>query len=151
MAEWAVAAENLVKKFVNRAGDNKAVIEGKPARRFFQRAPKTWFTAVNGVSLQIAKGEIFGLLGPMGPVKPPPSACCAPCSSPPAAPPGQRFRYHQTTQQVRQSLGTMLAGERSIYWKLTARENLEYFAALYHIPPAGGQKTHQRTAGAAWS
>lgn len=37
--------------------------------------------------------------------------------------------------QVRQSLGTVLAGERSIYWKLTARENLEYFAALYHIPP----------------
>jgi ABC-2 type transport system ATP-binding protein len=35
---------------------------------------------------------------------------------------------------VRQSLGTLLAGERSIYWKLTARENLEYFAALFHIP-----------------
>ena len=37
--------------------------------------------------------------------------------------------------QVRQSLGTVLSGERSIYWKLTGRENLEYFAALYHIPP----------------
>jgi ABC-2 type transport system ATP-binding protein len=41
--------------------------------------------------------------------------------------------------QVRQSLGTVLAGERSIYWKLTARENLEYFAALYHIPPKVAQ------------
>jgi ABC-2 type transport system ATP-binding protein len=30
----------------------------------------------------------------------------------------------------------MLSGERSLYWKLTARENLEYFAALYHVPPA---------------
>jgi ABC-2 type transport system ATP-binding protein len=29
----------------------------------------------------------------------------------------------------------MLSGERSLYWKLTARENLEYFAALYHVPP----------------
>jgi ABC-2 type transport system ATP-binding protein len=37
---------------------------------------------------------------------------------------------------VRQNLGTVLAGERSIYWKLTGRENLEYFAALYHLPPA---------------
>jgi len=37
---------------------------------------------------------------------------------------------------VRRSLGTLLAGERSIYWKLTGRENLEYFAALYHIPQA---------------
>ena len=34
----------------------------------------------------------------------------------------------------------MLAGERSIYWKLTARENLEYFAALYHIPPEIARK-----------
>ena len=42
---------------------------------------------------------------------------------------------------VRRNLGTVLAGERSIYWKLTGRENLEYFAALYHIPPA---ITHKR-------
>jgi ABC-2 type transport system ATP-binding protein len=41
---------------------------------------------------------------------------------------------------VRQNLGTLLAGERSIYWKLTARENLEYFAALFHIPPDVAKK-----------
>ena len=29
----------------------------------------------------------------------------------------------------------MLSGERSLYWKLTGRENLEYFAALYHVQP----------------
>ena len=37
---------------------------------------------------------------------------------------------------VRQNLGAVLTGERSIYWKLTGRENLEYFAALNHLPPA---------------
>jgi ABC-2 type transport system ATP-binding protein len=41
---------------------------------------------------------------------------------------------------VRQSLGAVLKGERSIYWKLTGRENLEYFAALYHIPKAVAQR-----------
>jgi len=30
-------------------------------------------------------------------------------------------------------MGTVLTGERSIYWKLTGRENLEYFAAMYGI------------------
>jgi ABC-2 type transport system ATP-binding protein len=46
------------------------------------------------------------------------------------------FDIVKQATQVRQNLGTVLAGERSIYWKLTGRENLEYFAALYHIPPA---------------
>ena len=31
------------------------------------------------------------------------------------------------------NLGTVLTGERSIYWKLTGRENLEYFAALHGL------------------
>src|SRR5438445_11165153 len=38
-------------------------------------------------------------------------------------------------RDVRARLGAMLSGERSLYWKLTGRENLEYFAALYHVPP----------------
>jgi ABC-2 type transport system ATP-binding protein len=39
-------------------------------------------------------------------------------------------------REIRRRLGAVLSGERSLYWKLTARENLEYFAALYHVPPA---------------
>ena len=38
-------------------------------------------------------------------------------------------------REVRARLGAMLSGERSLYMKLTGRENLEYFAALYHVPP----------------
>jgi ABC-2 type transport system ATP-binding protein len=36
---------------------------------------------------------------------------------------------------ARRVLGVVIGGERSVYWKLTGRENLEYFAALYHLPP----------------
>jgi ABC-2 type transport system ATP-binding protein len=36
--------------------------------------------------------------------------------------------------EVRRSLGVVLTGERSVYWKLTGRENLEYFASLYQVP-----------------
>jgi ABC-2 type transport system ATP-binding protein len=50
------------------------------------------------------------------------------------------FDIVKQANEVRRSLGTVLAGERSIYWKLSGRENLEYFAALYHIPPAVAKK-----------
>jgi len=50
------------------------------------------------------------------------------------------FGIVEQANKVRQNLGTLLAGERSIYWKLSGRENLEYFAALYHIPPAVAKK-----------
>jgi len=34
---------------------------------------------------------------------------------------------------VRASIGCMLMGDRGLYWKLTGRENLDYFG-LYHVP-----------------
>lgn len=37
-------------------------------------------------------------------------------------------------QQIKSSIGAMLMGERGLYWKLTGRENLKYFYALYHQP-----------------
>ena len=52
----------------------------------------------------------------------------------------QACRRSSQANDVRRSLGTLLAGERSIYWKLSGRENLEYFAALYHIPQPMAKK-----------
>ena len=46
------------------------------------------------------------------------------------------FDTRRDARQVRAHLGCVLTGERSTYWKLTAKENLEYFAALSHIPPS---------------
>jgi ABC-2 type transport system ATP-binding protein len=142
MSDYAIEAENLVKKFPKREtkADKNAADSGSgrgPVRRFFKRKPpKSWFTAVDGVSLEIQKGEIFGLLGPNGAGKTTTIRMLCTLLEPTSGTARLNgFDILKQPNQVRQSLGTVLAGERSIYWKLTARENLEYFAALYHISP----------------
>jgi ABC-2 type transport system ATP-binding protein len=99
------------------------------------------FTAVNGVDLEIRRGEIFGLLGPNGAGKSTTIRMLCTLLEPTSGT-AKVNGYDVVTQsnQVRRNLGTVLAGERSIYWKLSGRENLQYFAALYHIPPTVAKK-----------
>ena len=94
------------------------------------------FPAVDGIDLVVEPGEIFGLLGPNGAGKTTTMKMLATLLIPTSGTirvlgidPLTRPR------EVRARLGAMLSGERSLYWKLTGRENLEYFAALYHVPP----------------
>jgi ABC-2 type transport system ATP-binding protein len=130
MTTWAVEADHLVKKFAQRRA-----AEGKRGL-FGPRMETHYATAVDGVSLQISPGEIFGLLGPNGAGKSTTIRMLCTLLEPTSGT-ARVAGYDVRTQanQVRQNLGTVLAGERSIYWKLSARENLAYFAALYHIPP----------------
>ena len=95
------------------------------------------FRAVDGINLVVEPGEIFGLLGPNGAGKTTTMKMLATLLIPTSG----TIRVLGTDplerpREVRARLGAMLSGERSLYWKLTGRENLEYFAALYHVPPA---------------
>jgi ABC-2 type transport system ATP-binding protein len=139
MSDFAIDATQLVKKFPARPGTgNKTESAAAPRRRrwsFGKREPKAVFTAVNGVDLQIKRGEIFGLLGPNGAGKSTTIRMLCTLLEPTSGTARiNGFDLVAEANDVRRSLGTLLAGERSIYWKLTGRENLEYFAALYHIP-----------------
>jgi ABC-2 type transport system ATP-binding protein len=101
-------------------------------RRSFEES-----VAVDRVSFSIREGEIFGLLGPNGAGKTTTIRMLCTLLEPSSG--TATINGYDVTRQasaVRQSLGAVLTGERSIYWKLTGRENLEYFAALYHLPPA---------------
>jgi len=154
MNNWAIEAEQLIKKFPRRAAPNAATPsdngdEAKPATTAEPRnrwpfgrkkEPTAWFTAVDGVDLHIQQGEVFGLLGPNGAGKSTTIRMLCTLLEPTSGTARVNgFDIVKQSNQVRQSLGTVLAGERSIYWKLTARENLDYFAALFHIPPKVAQ------------
>jgi ABC-2 type transport system ATP-binding protein len=146
--DWAIEAKQLIKRFPRRASPNPTAVddkgdEEKPAsteprsRRLFgrEKKPAAWFTAVDGVDLNIGQGEVFGLLGPNGAGKSTTIRMLCTLLEPTSGTAHVNgFDIVRQSNQVRQSLGTVLAGERSIYWKLTARENLEYFSALFHIP-----------------
>ncbi len=93
--------------------------------------------AVDHISFTIKQGEIFGLLGPNGAGKTTTiKMLCTLLEPTSGTATVGGYDVVRQASLVRQHLGAVLTGERSIYWKLTGRENLEYFAALYHIPPA---------------
>ncbi|MGQ0548166.1 MAG: ATP-binding cassette domain-containing protein [Armatimonadota bacterium] len=120
----AIDLENLRKEFPKRVGGP-----------FWRRARREMLVAVDGVSLQVPAGEFFGLLGPNGAGKTTTVRMICTLLEPTAG--GVRiFGYDVVRQanEVRRRIGGLLAGERSLYWKLSGRENLDYFAALYRIP-----------------
>ena len=105
-----------------------------------RKVPKK-VVAVDGISFSVPKGEIFGLLGPNGAGKTTTIKMICTLITPTS---GDAFingnSLASDQQKVRESLGVMLTGERTLYWKLTGRENLEYFAALYHLDPLDARK-----------
>lgn len=138
MDKNAIQAENLVKQFPQRKSNGQ---DKKKSWKFWKKEPKQLFTAVDGINLHIKQGEVFGLLGPNGAGKSTTIRMLCTLLEPTSGTAiVNGYDIRNQANQVRQSLGTVLAGERSIYWKLSGRENLEYFAALFHMPPKQAKK-----------
>lgn len=91
--------------------------------------------ALDNVSLGIRSGELFGLLGPNGAGKTTLIRCLSTLLIPDEGTATVNgFDIQKQTSLVRASIGLVVGGERTLYWKLTARDNLLYFASLYKMP-----------------
>lgn len=94
--------------------------------------------AVLDLNLRICRGELFGLLGVNGAGKTTTIRMLATLLEPTSGTAVVNgFDVLKQPVDVRRSIGCLLPGERSHYWKLTARENLRFFGTLYGMPPRG--------------
>ena len=91
--------------------------------------------ALKDVSLDIPQGRVYGLLGPNGAGKTTMIKCIATLVLPTSGTARvMGYDVLQESSYARAAMGVCQGNERSIYWKLSARENLIFFAKLYRMP-----------------
>ena len=92
------------------------------------------FRAVDELSLTVEPGEIFGLLGSNGAGKTTTLRMLATMLRPTSGTADVAgFDIVKQPEQVRRSIGVLFGGDTGLYDRLTARENIEYFARLYDM------------------
>jgi ABC-2 type transport system ATP-binding protein len=87
--------------------------------------------AVRGISFRVEPGEILGLLGPNGAGKTTTVKMILGLILPTSG--SVRLAGYDPARRRRDALsraGALLEGARNVYWRLSARANLEYFGAL---------------------
>ncbi|MBV9108390.1 MAG: ABC transporter ATP-binding protein, partial [Gemmatimonadetes bacterium] len=98
------------------------------------------FAAVRTLSLRVAEGEVYALLGANGAGKTTALRCLATLLAPTAGT-ARIAGFDAATQplEVRRRLG-FLAASMGLYQRLTARELLRYFATLNGLAPAEAER-----------
>ncbi len=127
---YAVVAEDLRKTYKTKK--RKGLLRGTVER----------IEALRGISFKIKHGEIVGLLGPNGAGKTTTVKIIATLLLPDGGEAYvEGFSVVKEPNEVRKRIGLLLSVEKGFYGKLTGRENLEYFGALYGL---GGRELKER-------
>ncbi|MFN8580734.1 MAG: ABC transporter ATP-binding protein [Gemmatimonadaceae bacterium] len=117
-------------------GVSKRYAVRRPLRRALVRPlERTWAYVLQGVSCEVRAGEFFGLLGPNGAGKTTLLKILATLILPDeGAARVSGFDVVREAGAVRACVSPCLASERSLYWRLTAEENLRLAADLQGLP-----------------
>ena len=92
------------------------------------------FTAVNHISFEVTKGEIFGFLGANGAGKTTAMRMFSGLSIPTSGTATVAgFDVYKETEKIKKNIGYM-SQKFSLYGNLTVKENLNFFGGIYGIP-----------------
>lgn len=97
--------------------------------------------ALDGLDLAVEEAEVHGLLGPNGAGKTTLCKILATVLLPTSG--TARVLGHNVvseTKVVKRSLGIVFGGDRGLYGRLTARQNLQFWAALYDLHGAAQRR-----------
>jgi ABC-2 type transport system ATP-binding protein len=116
------------------AVDNVSKTYPAPSGLFRGGPRKSQVVALSNVSLNVRRGEIFGLIGRNGAGKTTLTKIIATLVQPTSGSVTVNgYDSVREEQQVRRQTGLSNAEERSFYWRLTVQENLIFFARLYGL------------------
>ncbi len=93
--------------------------------------------ALDGIDFQVANGELFGLIGPNGAGK----TTTVKILTTLLTPTGGEARIlgldvKKDLYEIRRRIGIVFGGERGLYNRVSALDNLRYFSDLYGVDPA---------------
>ena len=109
------------------------MIEIKEVTKQFQDKKK-YVTALKHVTLKIEEGEVIGLLGENGAGKTTLLRAISTLIEPSSGSiQVAGFDTVEQSAEVKKRLGVLFGSETGLYDRLTARENLQYFASLYSL------------------
>lgn len=93
--------------------------------------------AVKGITFNVNFGELFGLVGPNGAGKTTTIKMLTTLLTPTSGS-AKVLGYDivKDVTRIRRKIGIIFGGERGLYYRVSGRENLRYFADLYGVPIA---------------
>ena len=119
-----------------------SVIEARELRRTYKtstgviRRRSLEVEAVRGVTFDVERGELFGLLGPNGAGKTTTIKMLITLLLPTSGTARVLgLDVVDDAREVRKRIGYVFGGDRGLYERLPALDNLKYFAELYGVPP----------------
>jgi ABC-2 type transport system ATP-binding protein len=121
----AIKTVGLTKYFYPKTGLRQVLLRRR------SHSTEDRITAVDRVSLEVKRGELFGLLGPNGAGKTTLVKILCTLILPNSGTATVNGYDLSDEEKVKASIGLVGGEERSFYWRLSGRKNLEFFATLH--------------------